>query len=427
MSLLLDALKKAEANKKNLQEQGGGTPESVKNEAIQLEPILPRPPRPYATVASQNNTQLGQLGQQQAQARSVLALKRSVTPAYSKGLLVILATLVACLLLAGAYFLWGARAASPDVVPVMQPVIGNPPTRAPDVLPPLNSKPAPLATPQEASNAVFAVKPVSASAPTAVFTERSQPSVASVVPVLQQPSVTASLMPSVIKAPLNPPSTDASSSYQKPVFSKTAAYQQAPDVRLLQAYQAGQQGNVAQASQLYQQVLQEDASQKEALLGLAIIAEQKNEAQKARQYYQKVLALYPKEPSAQMGVLRLDNVSAAQQQAILMQQKALTQEGKPRAGVDFALANIYATQGDWPAAQQAYFDAYRQDSTHPDYAYNLAVSLDQLQQSALALSYYQKAEALAISRRHQFDMLQLRARIQSLQAQTSPTASQEAP
>ena len=61
----------------------------------------------------------------------------------------------------------------------------------------------------------------------------------------------------------------------------------------------------------------------------------------------------------------------------------------------FTLGNQYAQQGRWAEAQQAYFRAYAGDPENPDFAYNLAVSLDQLHQTKLALEYYRRALALA--------------------------------
>jgi Flp pilus assembly protein TadD len=65
------------------------------------------------------------------------------------------------------------------------------------------------------------------------------------------------------------------------------------------------------------------------------------------------------------------------------------------ANLHFTLGNSYAEQGSWSEAQQSYFEAYRLDNSNPDFAFNLAVSLDQLAQSKAALEYYRRAEQLA--------------------------------
>ncbi len=66
------------------------------------------------------------------------------------------------------------------------------------------------------------------------------------------------------------------------------------------------------------------------------------------------------------------------------------------ANLHVALGNLYAEQNQWPAAQQAYFDAYSLNGS-ADNAFNLAVSLDQMGKPKLALPYYQRALAQASS------------------------------
>ena len=61
----------------------------------------------------------------------------------------------------------------------------------------------------------------------------------------------------------------------------------------------------------------------------------------------------------------------------------------------FALGLQYVTQGRWPDAQAAFFEALRNEPTNADYAYNLAVSLDRLGQAQSAATYYQRALDLA--------------------------------
>ena len=79
-----------------------------------------------------------------------------------------------------------------------------------------------------------------------------------------------------------------------------------------------------------------------------------------------------------------------------------------------ALGNHYAVQARWSDAQAAYFKAYSADAGEPDYAYNLAVSLDQLHQPKLALEYYRRALALAANRAVGFNSAQVEARIREL-------------
>jgi len=69
----------------------------------------------------------------------------------------------------------------------------------------------------------------------------------------------------------------------------------------------------------------------------------------------------------------------------------------------FALGNLFASQSRWNEAQVQYFEAYRLDPASADLAYNLAVSLDHLQQPRLAAEYYARAIESARSQAAQFD------------------------
>ena len=84
--------------------------------------------------------------------------------------------------------------------------------------------------------------------------------------------------------------------------------------------------------------------------------------------------------------------------------------------VHFALGNWYARQGRWADAQRSYFDAVRLDDANADYAFNLAVSLDRLNQGKAALGYYQKSITLADGAGATFNSADALARISSLSA-----------
>lgn len=86
------------------------------------------------------------------------------------------------------------------------------------------------------------------------------------------------------------------------------------------------------------------------------------------------------------------------------------------ANLHAALGNLYASRNQWSLAQAAYFDASRYAPNSTDYAFNLAVSLDQLGKSALALAQYQRAlDLLNSSGAGRVDKAQLEARIKALQ------------
>jgi uncharacterized protein HemY len=87
----------------------------------------------------------------------------------------------------------------------------------------------------------------------------------------------------------------------------------------------------------------------------------------------------------------------------------------PESGVlQFALGNLYVQQRRWADAQQTYFRAMAADPENPDYAYNLAVSLEHLRQPVPALDYYRRSLSLAQRRSPSFDPAAARARVQQL-------------
>ena len=87
------------------------------------------------------------------------------------------------------------------------------------------------------------------------------------------------------------------------------------------------------------------------------------------------------------------------------------------ANLHALLGNFHAQNNQWPAAQQAYFDAYRLNASAHN-ALNLAVSLDQMGKPALALPYYQQALAIAQDRAQtggsQIDKTSIEARIKAI-------------
>ena len=63
--------------------------------------------------------------------------------------------------------------------------------------------------------------------------------------------------------------------------------------------------------------------------------------------------------------------------------------------MQFALGNLFARQGRWPEAQQSYFRAFSAMPENADYAFNLGVGLDRMNQPRLAQTYYRRALELA--------------------------------
>jgi tetratricopeptide (TPR) repeat protein len=176
-------------------------------------------------------------------------------------------------------------------------------------------------------------------------------------------------------------------------------------------YAAFQRGDEKTAERAYRQALQQDQNNRDALLGLAAVAMRRGDIHAAQQYYRRVLTLYPQETYAQVGLINTLDTRSLESESQL---KLLLEKAPQSAYIHFSLGNLYANQGRWAQAQQAYFDAYRYDSKKADYAYNLAVSLDQLNQSAAALNYYQIALQLARTQAVSFNSKAIQHRVQTL-------------
>ena len=180
---------------------------------------------------------------------------------------------------------------------------------------------------------------------------------------------------------------------------------------LMSAYEAYNVGNDKDAIKLYKQVLQRDVRNVDALLGLGAIAARQGRVADANGWYGKVLEVDPRNNIAQAALL--DSQSQGNEQGNETRLKNMLAKHPDDANLYVALGNLYAEQNQWPAAQQAYFDAYSLNKT-ADNAFNLAVSLDQMGKPKLALPYYQRAlEQTNVS--SNIDRAALEARIAAIQ------------
>lgn len=157
---------------------------------------------------------------------------------------------------------------------------------------------------------------------------------------------------------------------------------------LSQGYQALQEGRLEAAQSAYKRLLQQEPRNVDALLGMAAVAARSNNPGEAGRLYLRALDVEPKNTFAQAGLLNLlGSADPAGSEAKLKRLLA----DQPSAFLHFALGNLYAAEERWPDAQQAYFQAHHLAPANPDYAFNLAVSLEHINQPKPALTYYQRA------------------------------------
>ncbi len=189
---------------------------------------------------------------------------------------------------------------------------------------------------------------------------------------------------------------------------------------LTNAYQALKENHLDSAQTQYQRLLSAEPNNIDALLGLAAISAKQGKNDQSAKYLMRVLELDPKNAAAQAGLISF--MGKSDPSASEMRLKQLIQN-QPAAFLFFNLGNLYASQSQWAAAEQAYFQAYQMELGNPDYAYNLAVSLEHLQQSRQALAYYQQALRLIQKSGYaNFDKTLLQTRINQLTT-AEPTGS----
>ena len=187
----------------------------------------------------------------------------------------------------------------------------------------------------------------------------------------------------------------------------------AVDPRVEAGWQAYNQGDMNTARSNYQAMLRADPMNRDALLGMAAVEIRSNRNDQAAGYYQALLQANPRDTHAQAGLLALRAQLGDAVQTESRVKNLLARD--PDAQVlYFTLGNQYAQQARWPEAQQAYFKAYTAEPENPDFAYNLAISLDQLRQPKLALEYYRRAISLSQQRASSFDQTLARNRVQEL-------------
>jgi tetratricopeptide (TPR) repeat protein len=179
------------------------------------------------------------------------------------------------------------------------------------------------------------------------------------------------------------------------------------------AYKSYMAGDLGAAHTQYQQVLQQEPGNRDALLGIAAIAVNRGQNAQASAFYNRLLELDPNDAEATAGIASLDQNDPSRTESRL---KKILAKNPNSGSTLFALGNVYAEQSRWSEAQQFYFRAFGATSGNADYAYNLAISLDKLDQNRLALEYYQRALELSHKSGGNLNKATVINRIQSLQS-----------
>jgi tetratricopeptide (TPR) repeat protein len=302
-------------------------------------------------------------------------------------------------------------------------------TRPKYSVPPVEMQARPVATPAQSATASApmaepsqpaAAPPPPVQAPAAVLApaRTAVPGIPPIQPVRPRPQQASGVLASGSSALRSESASDSTG----PVSPRPGEGGLAPiainaptlsvDPLVEQAYQAFQRNDLAAARDGYQRALAREPTNRDALLGLAAIDVRSGQLSSAEARYLRLLEIDPRDSHAMASLIslrgQLDPVASESRL------KSLIANQPEAALLHFSLGNQYAQQSRWAEAQAAYFKAHSVDPENADYAFNLAVSLDQLHQGKLALEFYQRALALTDKRAASFNPAQARLRVQEL-------------
>jgi tetratricopeptide (TPR) repeat protein len=284
-----------------------------------------------------------------------------------------------------------------------------------------------LNPPRQAEPAAVAAQPVTpvpvaaapASTPSGIPGLPATPARSAVAnPAVSNP-LTAAPRPQItppVETPRLPPSQRVPDPRVAPLpASSEAAVRGALQVnpRVEGGYAAYLAGDLPKARSEYEQALREEPANRDALLGLGALDVRAGRYESAEALYLRVLQIDPRDAPAQAALIALRS-GRSDPLATESRVKTLLAADPAAHALNFTLGNQLAQQNRWAEAQQEYFKAYSAEPDNADFAYNLAVSLDHLRQPRQALDYYQRAIALAEKRGASFDLSAARSRAAEL-------------
>ncbi|MGB0126647.1 MAG: tetratricopeptide repeat protein [Rhodocyclaceae bacterium] len=423
MSLLMDALKKAEEAKRLAQTttegRSGGSgefaetvganhaaPESLPKLPTKLELLDDQFALPGANWRPESAPSAAEEAEKEAAAQLFAVKAEPSQKTFLIGLSAI--TLVAIAIIAG-YFWWQLRPKSSLVVASAAPRNPAPPAAAaPATISPRPSAPSAKTPAPAPAVAAAAVGATPAQAPA---------NAAQASPTLPQPTAAVPREPAPAVRPFRNrahsgfPAADPQALETPAIRIGHGRLSVEPAVA--RGYRSFQAGDLTAARREYESALRSDPNNRDALHGLAAISLSQGQAEAAEAFYRRALEADPKDPTATAGLLNLRRETDPRQAEQRL--SALAADRSEAHAAHFALGNLYAGRGQWRDAQQAYFQAYSGDPGNADYQFNLAVSLDHLRQARSALQYYQGALAAAATRPAAFAPSDAAARVRELQ------------
>jgi Tfp pilus assembly protein PilF len=404
VSLLLDALKRAEQEKHGRHAERAEPADNPRTPAPQLVQVTPSALelQPLPAVGAPRHDS-------PAAAQAVFNAKRAKPePARNRGALWAGIGAAATLVIAAGGYVWySVRSLTP--APVTAQLRARPPA-APT--------PAPGGSlgPGSPNTSGFVPQPPPASGST--FTPAADPGkpVAATLPLTPAPAAAAVPAPAATTAAPAPALAllkDATPLATPPALQLSRSVEKAQvPAAVASGYDALRGGDLVLARRNYAAAVAAEPANIDAQLGLATVEARLGNRGAAAGHYRKALEIDPRNATALAGMAAL--ADGARPDALESQLRGDLAQHPASAALHFALGNLYASQSRWHEAQAAFFEAHRLDPGSADTVYNLAVSLDQLGQGRLAADYYRRALDAARGQATQFDAAPVARRLAEL-------------
>jgi tetratricopeptide (TPR) repeat protein len=187
----------------------------------------------------------------------------------------------------------------------------------------------------------------------------------------------------------------------------------AVDSDILRGYKALEQNQFTQAREAYSQALANNPTQRDALLGIAYAHQALGNAEQAVATLRRLVELYPRDSD---GMSALYLISGGDPLSEETRFKQLLERSEYPSAVYYTLGVIYYEQSRFGEAERSFSRATALSPNQPDYAFNLALSLDQLGRARDAARQYVAALNLSNQTNAVFSRDLARARLKILTA-----------
>jgi tetratricopeptide (TPR) repeat protein len=391
MSLLLDALKRAEQEKHTRNQDRPGVSEAPQAanspSSLELQPVTPPP----------SSSSMGRSDAAVAQTVFSAKAPRPVPEKGNRGALWAAAVAIGIVIAAAAGYVWySIKLLTP--APLAAKMRPRPP--AAPTPPPASGEPS-SASKMEALMQPSALANLPALPPASSVAAKPAPA-APAAPAMSAEQ--AAIMKMLKDAPASAPA--------EPLRLARSAETSRIPAEVNAGYDALRSGDFATARRRYAAAAVADPGNVDAHLGLATVEARSGNRGAAAAHYRRALDLDARNPTAVAGMAAL--ADTARPEAVEAQLRADAARSPQSAALQFALGNVYVAQSRWTEAQAAYFEAHRLEPGNADVLHNLAVSLDHLGQSRLAAEYYDRALEAARGQAAQFDPVPVSRRLREL-------------